>query len=50
VDIHDAVGLTAERLERRIKAALVARQIGRVLELEDGWRQPLEPRVVGGGS
>jgi 8-oxo-dGTP pyrophosphatase MutT (NUDIX family) len=43
VDMDGAAGLTSERLERRILAALHARRIGRVLELEDGWRQPLQP-------
>jgi ADP-ribose pyrophosphatase YjhB (NUDIX family) len=47
VDMDGAAGLTSERLERRIKAALYARGLGRVLELEDGWRQSLQP--AGGG-
>ena len=47
VDIDGAVGLTSERLERRIKAALAARRGGPLLELEDGWRQPLQPAGEG---
>ncbi|HET6381224.1 MAG TPA: NUDIX hydrolase [candidate division Zixibacteria bacterium] len=36
VDMEGAVGLTSERLERRIAAALRARRAGRTVELEDG--------------
>jgi ADP-ribose pyrophosphatase YjhB (NUDIX family) len=43
VDLDGAQGLASERAERRWKAALAARQMGRLLELEDGWRQPLQP-------
>ncbi len=43
VDLDGAMGLASERAERRWKAALAARQMGRLLELEDGWRQPLQP-------
>lgn len=43
VDLDGAVGLASERAERRWKAALAARRMGRLLELEDGWRQPLQP-------
>lgn len=43
VDLEGAVGLASERAERRWKAALTARRMGRLLELEDGWRQPLQP-------
>lgn len=39
VDMESAVGLVSERLERRIKAALRARQVGRAIELEDGRPQ-----------
>jgi ADP-ribose pyrophosphatase YjhB (NUDIX family) len=47
VDLEGAMGLASERAERRFKAALYARRLGRVLELEDGWRQALEPGAVG---
>lgn len=44
VDLEGAVGLASERAERRWKAALDARRRGTpVLELEDGWRQSLQP-------
>jgi ADP-ribose pyrophosphatase YjhB (NUDIX family) len=43
VDLEGATGLASERAERRFKAALAARRMGRVLELEDGWRQSLQP-------
>ena len=36
VDMEGAVGLVSERLERRIKAALRAKRVGRAIELEDG--------------
>lgn len=39
VDIEGAVGLLSEPLERRIKAALRARRVGRAIELEDGRPQ-----------
>ena len=47
VDLEGAMGLASERAERRFKAAVYARRLGRVLELEDGWRQALEPGTVG---
>lgn len=50
VDLEGAMGLASERAERRWKAALDARRMGRVLELEDGWRQPLEPAPRGQGA
>jgi ADP-ribose pyrophosphatase YjhB (NUDIX family) len=43
VDLEGAMGLVSDRAERRVKAALAARRSGRLLELEDGWRQELEP-------
>lgn len=36
VDLEETQGLVAERLERRILAALHARRLGRPIELEDG--------------
>jgi hypothetical protein len=47
VDLEGAMGLASERAERRFKAALAARRMGRVLELEDGWRQSLQPAGEG---
>ena len=47
VDLEGAMGLASERAERRFKAALAARLMGRVLELEDGWRQSLQPAGEG---
>lgn len=47
VDLEGATGLASDRAERRFKAAVAARRLGRVLELEDGWRQSLQPAGEG---